>query len=432
MPQMGVSVAEGTIVEWKKAVGDAVERDEVICSISTDKIDTDVEAPARRHAVGDPRRGRRDGRGRHRAGAIATTRSRRGARPEARAAISAPRRAGTSCPGDAASRATRPPAAAGRATAAATGDGAALLARRDADRRRARHRPRDDRGHRPQRPRAQAGRARRSSRRRARRAADAHRVALQARRAAARRASRASRARTGRPRPRARRRRPSTATRPRQRAALAHAPDRSASAMVQSLQTAATCTTIVEVDLIRVETRAQAPRADRAAVRGARHDRRRCASSRRSTPTLEGDDVHQFERVHLGIAVSLGSGGLIVPVIHNAQDSRSRGSAARIKELAARARDNALRPDDVARRHVHDHQPGRLRLDHRHAGHQPAAGRDPRHRGRRQAPGRDTTTARLDRDPPDGVLLHVLGPPRARRRAGGAVPQGAQGPARST
>src|SRR3954451_14760776 len=46
MPQMGVSVAEGTIVEWRKAVGDRVERDEIICSISTDKIDTDVESPA--------------------------------------------------------------------------------------------------------------------------------------------------------------------------------------------------------------------------------------------------------------------------------------------------------------------------------------------------------------------------------------------------
>src|SRR3954453_13287210 len=46
MPQMGVSVAEGTIVEWRKAVGDRVERDEIICAISTDKIDTDVESPA--------------------------------------------------------------------------------------------------------------------------------------------------------------------------------------------------------------------------------------------------------------------------------------------------------------------------------------------------------------------------------------------------
>src|SRR4051812_2651589 len=46
MPQMGVSVAEGTLVEWRKQVGDRVDADEVVCSISTDKIDTDVESPA--------------------------------------------------------------------------------------------------------------------------------------------------------------------------------------------------------------------------------------------------------------------------------------------------------------------------------------------------------------------------------------------------
>src|ERR671919_2542037 len=46
MPQMGVSVAEGTVVEWKKQAGDWVEADEIIAAISTDKIDTDFEAPA--------------------------------------------------------------------------------------------------------------------------------------------------------------------------------------------------------------------------------------------------------------------------------------------------------------------------------------------------------------------------------------------------
>src|SRR3954465_4589548 len=46
MPQMGVSVAEGTVVEWRKHAGDWVTADEVIASISTDKIDTDVESPA--------------------------------------------------------------------------------------------------------------------------------------------------------------------------------------------------------------------------------------------------------------------------------------------------------------------------------------------------------------------------------------------------
>jgi 2-oxoglutarate dehydrogenase complex dihydrolipoamide succinyltransferase (E2) component len=46
MPQMGVSVAEGTVLKWHKRPGDWVEADEVICEISTDKIDTEVPSPA--------------------------------------------------------------------------------------------------------------------------------------------------------------------------------------------------------------------------------------------------------------------------------------------------------------------------------------------------------------------------------------------------
>ncbi|MGZ6709483.1 MAG: biotin/lipoyl-containing protein, partial [Solirubrobacteraceae bacterium] len=46
MPQMGVSVAEGTIVIWHKQPGDWVEADETICEITTDKIDTEVPSPA--------------------------------------------------------------------------------------------------------------------------------------------------------------------------------------------------------------------------------------------------------------------------------------------------------------------------------------------------------------------------------------------------
>ena len=46
MPQMGVSVAEGTIVEWRKRPGDWVEADEPVCDVTTDKID--VEIPRRR------------------------------------------------------------------------------------------------------------------------------------------------------------------------------------------------------------------------------------------------------------------------------------------------------------------------------------------------------------------------------------------------
>ena len=45
MPQMGESVAEGTIVRWLKKVGDAVERDEPLFEISTDKVDAEIPSP---------------------------------------------------------------------------------------------------------------------------------------------------------------------------------------------------------------------------------------------------------------------------------------------------------------------------------------------------------------------------------------------------
>lgn len=45
MPQMGESIAEGTITKWFKNVGDPVERDEPLLEISTDKVDTEIPAP---------------------------------------------------------------------------------------------------------------------------------------------------------------------------------------------------------------------------------------------------------------------------------------------------------------------------------------------------------------------------------------------------
>jgi 2-oxoglutarate dehydrogenase E2 component (dihydrolipoamide succinyltransferase) len=46
MPQMGESIAEGTITKWLKQVGDRVERDEPLFEISTDKVDAEIPAPA--------------------------------------------------------------------------------------------------------------------------------------------------------------------------------------------------------------------------------------------------------------------------------------------------------------------------------------------------------------------------------------------------
>jgi pyruvate dehydrogenase E2 component (dihydrolipoyllysine-residue acetyltransferase) len=45
MPQMGESIAEGTIVRWMKKVGDSVERDEPLFEITTDKVDAEIPAP---------------------------------------------------------------------------------------------------------------------------------------------------------------------------------------------------------------------------------------------------------------------------------------------------------------------------------------------------------------------------------------------------
>ena len=46
MPQMGESLSEGTIIKWYKKAGEPILRDEPLFEISTDKVDTEVPAPA--------------------------------------------------------------------------------------------------------------------------------------------------------------------------------------------------------------------------------------------------------------------------------------------------------------------------------------------------------------------------------------------------
>src|SRR5215210_374011 len=45
MPQMGVSVSEGTITKWLKQEGETIQADEPLLEISTDKVDTEVPSP---------------------------------------------------------------------------------------------------------------------------------------------------------------------------------------------------------------------------------------------------------------------------------------------------------------------------------------------------------------------------------------------------
>ena len=154
---------------------------------------------------------------------------------------------------------------------------------------------------------------------------------------------------------------------------------------------------------------------------------RRAARVRAAQRVARGRHAHQHDGVHLGIAVSLGEGGLIVPVIHDAQELSAEGLAKRIRDLAAaRARQRAG-PDDVRGGTFTITNPGGFGsimatpvinqpqvaiLDLEAVVKRPVVITDERER--------------RDRHPPDDVPVHVLGPPRARRRAGGAVPERAK------
>jgi len=116
--------------------------------------------------------------------------------------------------------------------------------------------------------------------------------------------------------------------------------------MKRSLDTAATCTTWIEVDMSRVE----AVRA-RVGVTALAFVARASIDAIREHPAmnawLEGEKYTRHSDVNLGIAVSLGEDGLIVPVIPRAHELSVEGLAARVRDIARRARSRELTPDDV-------------------------------------------------------------------------------------
>jgi pyruvate/2-oxoglutarate dehydrogenase complex dihydrolipoamide acyltransferase (E2) component len=115
--------------------------------------------------------------------------------------------------------------------------------------------------------------------------------------------------------------------------------------MVRSLRTAAHCTTIVEADMSRIETargrRSYLPYVARATIDALREHPKLNA-------TLEDELLTVHAPVHLGIAVSLGEEGLIVPVIRNAHELSHEGLATRIEDVAERARRKQLSPNELS------------------------------------------------------------------------------------
>jgi pyruvate/2-oxoglutarate dehydrogenase complex dihydrolipoamide acyltransferase (E2) component len=366
MPQMGVSVSEGTIVEWRKQVGDRVEYEEPICDISTDKIDTELPSPAAGRLaeivvdvgttvdVGtvlarlatDDRPGLAHAAEADANGADGTATS------EAAAATG-------ETPADATATPSPEPAAA--TTADAPGADRAKQAGRAGD----------------ERPRGTGGRRYSPV---VQRIAAEHDVDLEAVPGTGRggrvrkqdvlafieqgasdgaaiepplhiespyrpepvTARQAAPAAPAPPAPAA----PSGAYQPPAAQPLSRMRRLVGEHMKRSLDTAATCTTWIEADMSRVE------RARReAGLTALPFVARATIETLREFPSmnawLNGDRHTVHEEVNLGIAVSLGEDGLIVPVVRSAQDLSVEGLAKRIKELARAARSRSLRPDDV-------------------------------------------------------------------------------------
>jgi pyruvate/2-oxoglutarate dehydrogenase complex dihydrolipoamide acyltransferase (E2) component len=330
MPQMGVSVAEGTVVAWRVEVGDRIAADETICEISTDKIDTEVPAPVSGVVaeilvpvettvdVGTV------------LARIATGEG--GAAPSADGAPREEQAAPAAAPAPAPT--TAAPSSAPAPTRAAPTNGAAN--------------GRSGRRYSPvvQRIAADHG-------------IDLSQVPGTGRAGRVRKQDVLAFIEAGapaeaplhiespyRPEPV-----PTAAAAP---AAGAVASDGQLSRMrrqigehmKRSLETAATCTTWIEVDMSRVEAARR-----QLGVTALAFVARASIDALREYPALnawlEGERYTQYTGVNLGIAVSLGEDGLIVPVIHGAHELSPEGLASRIKDLATRARARQLTPDEV-------------------------------------------------------------------------------------
>jgi pyruvate/2-oxoglutarate dehydrogenase complex dihydrolipoamide acyltransferase (E2) component len=349
MPQMGVSVAEGTVVAWRVEVGDRIAADETICEISTDKIDTEVPAPVTgvvseilvpvestvtvgtvlaRIAVGEGAGGPGAGAGSGGSGAGVSSGAVAGPGGAGSGAVGGPE-AAESSPGSASSM--QQPGSDDAPESGATPH--------------AEVRPRPDRN-------GAHGNGRRYSpvvqRIAAEHGIDLSQVPGTGRGGRVRKQDVLAFVESGepveaplhiespyRPEPAA----PSSEGLSRMRRQIGEH-------MKRSLDTAAHCTTWIEVDMSRIEAARVTLGVTALSFVG-----RAAVAALREHPALnawmEGERYTRHSDVNLGIAVSLGEDGLIVPVIHSAHELSVEGLAARIKDLARRTRSRELTPDEV-------------------------------------------------------------------------------------
>ena len=347
MPQMGVSVAEGTVVEWRKQPGDWVEADETLGEVSTDKIDTEIPSPA--------------------SGRLVEILVQVGTTVDVGVTLAriATGDGAAAEPANSSPQAAAPPAEPSPAPAAAA---SAAPAPSSAPSPPPAPRPAAT----PPRPAAMDGRGGDASRRYSpvvQRIAAEHDVDLDQIEGTGRdgrvrkqdvmavveaRSAAFPSAGTSEPilhsespyRPGAGGTLSDGPYIPPQGRPLSRMRATIGEHMHRSLQTAATCTTWIEVDMSRIElSRKQLgltalPLISRCVIHA-------LVEFPLVNAWLEDGTHTVHEQVNLGIAVDLGDDGLIVPVLRGAQDLSVEGIARRIRDLARRARARQLTADDV-------------------------------------------------------------------------------------
>ncbi len=326
MPQMGESIVEGTLTKWLKRVGDRVERDEPLFEISTDKVDSEIPAPAAgvlaevlveegKTVAINTIVGRIDGAG---DGAKPYSPPAQPSRPVVEATPPA---------------ATPAPAAVSTPRAAEPGDVGPLspLVRRLA---------RENNVELSQvRGTGLGGRITRQD-------VEAHIAARGSMVVAAPRAL----AEAPPPLPVARAEAPRTRVEP-----MSMMRQKIAEHMVFSKRTAAHVTTVHRVDMTRIVRMREKIKGDFQARYGYALTylpfvTRAACEALRTYPILnasiEGANILYHNEINVGIAVALDN-GLIVPVIRNADERNVVGLQRAIVDLAARARSKQLKPDEV-------------------------------------------------------------------------------------
>ena len=455
LPALGESVTEGTVTRWLKQVGDQVAVDEPLLEVSTDKVDTEIPSPvagtlleikvAEDETVDVGAELALIGSGD--AGSAAAAPS----APEPQASEPAEEPGPGTGPG-AGARAAAAEAAgpgAGRGSGRGRADGGAGRARAGPGRRTARRPPRrptsgdaggegDGRAyvtplvrklatqhgvdlagahrHRGRRTHPQAGRA---GRRRGGQGRGGRRTGPGAQRPG-RAAGGAGRHGTAAPAAEPSPLRGTTEKMSRLRKVIA-------SRMVESLQTSAQLTTVVEVDVTSISRLRDSVKAEFATREGVKLSylpffAKAAIDALKQHPSLnaaidtEKGEVTYFDRENLSVAVDTEK-GLLTPVIKDAGDLSIAGLARKIADVAERTRSEQDPARRALRWHVHADQHRQPRRALRHPDHQPAPGGDPRDRRRGQASGghRRPEPRGDDRGPPDGLPGPHLRPPAGRR-----------------